>query len=162
MVYYPAISAFFRAVFWGAVWGGGFLLPFSVAGGIGVALDGEILDGLGLALIPLFLAGAGTLAGMLVIGLPLTALLRHLRREREGTYGLIGTILGLLLPSLVIIFAHPDSRNLAGLAVGLPLGLFCMFAGMATGHTWGGWRERCAIAKRETRPAPNPIHDLIH
>lgn len=162
-IFTAAIRAFLRAVKWGAIAGGGIWLLMTVPIGVGMALDGEAGPGLGVALMPLAIAGAGSLAGMLLIGLPLTALLRELRNERCATYALVGMIAGFIAPSLVV--ALLENFNPFESSFGLFLGIFGAISGGVAGHVWGSWREQLQPqpepASAEPTPSPNPIHDLL-
>lgn len=108
-------------------------------------------------------AGLLTLAGMLVIGLPVSALLRAAKAEHRFLYAAIGAIAGVA--ATVMLFRMPlrfDEEFFWFSSIG-------GFAGFATALRWGRWREALArYRQRPTEAAPqrakrsNPIHDLIH
>ncbi|WP_338242414.1 hypothetical protein [Aurantiacibacter hainanensis] len=159
------IGTFFRAIGWGAVAGGGVFLVGTVPLGLAMLVgDGEP-RGLLVALLPLGIAFAGALAGMTLIGLPLTAFLRHFRREQTAIYATIGIIGGVLLP---VLFAgwFEGEFNGGSIGAGLFLGLFGAMAGGVTGNIWGNYRESLARPDSqpvdETEDTTNPYHDMIY
>jgi hypothetical protein len=137
------INNFARAVWWGAVVGGGPFMLFTVPFGISLAFSEDLAGGLYLANLPLMIAGVGTLIGLLLIGLPLTAVLRWAGKgEPASTYSLAGLGAGFLIPYLIFA-AATDWGSDAMLG-----GLFLSFPGALAGTTaatiWGNWRERVA------------------
>ena len=111
--------------------------------------------------VAIFVA-AFSLAGMVLIGLPLTFLLRTIEQETAATYAALGAIAGFLV--LAVTFELPRHADLELLwfpAIGA-------FAGWAAARRWGRWREAVARMRHlqpEEHSAPkrsNPIHDLIH
>ncbi|MCB2067020.1 MAG: hypothetical protein KDE15_10330 [Erythrobacter sp.] len=162
----PHVIAFARAVLWGTIAGGGIFLLVSVPVAIAALIDGYIVQAVGVALLPLGISGAGTLAGMLLLGLPVTAILHALNRETARNYALAGTVLGLVSPAAMMAIAGDSDETLIGF--GMFLGLFGLMAGGVSSNIWGQWRQACA-AQREVAavftdqadPHPNPIHDLL-
>ncbi|RIV86754.1 hypothetical protein [Aurantiacibacter zhengii] len=156
------IGSFFRSIGWGAVAGSGFFLAFTVpAGVIAMAAEGDP-RGLLLGLLPFLIGLAGSLAGMIAIGLPLTALLRHMQRERAAIYTAIGTLGGFAMP---LLFAgwFEGEFNSGSLWAGLFLGLFGAIAGGVTGNIWGRYRDGIAQHRHdETEPSTNPYHEMIY
>lgn len=154
----PAIH-FGAAVLWGALTGAvAMVVPLAVSNPENAAAS--LTAGLYFVLI---FAGLFTLAGMLVIGLPVTALLRAARAEHRYLYAGIGFIAGF---------------GLFGATLGLPSryepeALVFLFsgglAGFAAALRWGRWREALAryrqqLADEEAQSdkRSNPIHELIH
>lgn len=129
--------------------------------GFGLLIDGEIWAGFALALLPLAIAGAGTLIGMLLVGLPLTALLKRDRSESVQTYSTVGAASGLLLPT--ILAGILDDFSISAMGSGFLLGLFGMMAGGVAGSVWGNWRASLQPVAEEAEAEPqNPFHDMIH
>ncbi len=155
-------GSFFRAIGWGAVAGGGFFMVFTVPFGLTLLIaDGEP-RGLIVALLPLGIAFAGTLIGMIGIGLPLTMLLRYLGRELLRIYSITGIVGGLLLP-LLIIASLEGAFSSSGVSLGIFLGPFGAMAGGVCGHIWGSYREDIARAAEGPENTPtNPYHDMIY
>lgn len=152
-----ASQAFYKAVWSGALVGGGAFLLLTVPIGLGMIIDGEVAIGLPMTVLPLLIAGAGTLAGMLLIGLPATFIFAQYPPERSGQYKALGLIGGLLLPGAVMLAF--GSTTLELLYGGGVLGLFGAFAGLTAGTIWGDWREQGAPEPEGQHP--NPIHDLL-
>lgn len=154
----PAIH-FGAAVVWGALTGALAMvvpLAFSNPANAAAALTA------GLYFVIIF-AGLFTLAGMLVIGLPVTALLRAARAEHRYLYAGIGFVAGFGILGAVV--GLPWRYELEALVFLFAGGL----AGFAAALRWGRWREALAryrqqLADQEAQPdkRSNPIHDLIH
>ena len=154
----PAIH-FGAAVLWGALTGAiAMVVPLAVANPENAAAT--LSAGLYFATIG---AGLFTLAGMLVIGLPVTALLKAARAEQRHLYAGIGFIAGFgILAGLLGVSWRYEPESVIFLVAG---GL----AGFAAALRWGRWREALAryrqqLADEEAQPdkRSNPIHDLIH
>ena len=154
----PAIH-FGAAVLWGALTGAVAMvvpLAFSNPANAAAALTA------GLYFVIIF-AGLFTLAGMLVIGLPVTALLRAARAEHRYLYAGIGFVAGFSIFGVVV--GLPSRYELEALVFLFAGGL----AGFASALRWGRWREALAryrqqLVDQEMQPEKrsNPIHDLIH
>lgn len=150
---------FLGSILWGTLTGTLALMA------LGLSSDPSGIDpveAIGLAaFLAIFVAGF-TLAGMLVIGLPITFLLRALEWEKAWLYATLGAIAGFLF--LAIMFERPLSTDLTAMIAPASGGL----AGFATALSWGVWREkRAALRHREhfgsaPEKRDNPIHDLIH
>ncbi len=159
------IGSLFRAIGWGAFAGGGFFLILTIpAAMLGIVNTGKPAALL-FAIFPLAVALAGTAIGMIVIGLPLTALLRHFRREQAPTYARVGMVAGGLLPFTILSLAK--GTDSAALALSLFFGLFGTIAGGVTGNIWGEFREsRYAFDTPPEDDEPyaptNPFHDMIY
>lgn len=159
------IGSFFRAIGFGALAGGGFFLIFTLPFGIAAAFGDTGPAALLFALLPLGVALAGTLSGMLLIGLPLTALLSHLRWERARTYSAAGFVGGI---AMTVLFAGwlGEGFDAATLAAGFALSIFGAAAGGVTGNIWGSYRE--GLATHDTAPGEepdhpaNPYHEMIY
>ena len=156
------IGSFFRAIGWGAVAGSGFFLVFTVPFGLATLIaDGES-GGLLVAVLPLAIAFAGTLAGMIFLGLPLTALLRHLKGERVGFYSAMGIFGGLLLPMAFLALLEGEF-NSGSVALGIFLGPFGAMAGGVCANIWGAYRVSLAQNDSDKADSPtNPYHDMIY
>ncbi|MEP0189115.1 MAG: hypothetical protein ABJP70_04460 [Erythrobacter sp.] len=126
------------------------------------ALPSDLSDLIEGILLIGFIVGLFTLAGMVVIGLPVTLMLRLLGHERWEVYATLGGGSGMLVLALLMgaptvlmpgAFLLPISGALAGLASAL---------------RWGTWRERAARERERERldhpsdKRDNPIHDLTH
>ena len=108
-------------------------------------------------------AGLFALIGMLVIGLPVTALLKFARAEHRYLYAGIGFVAGSGFQAALLGFSwrYEPEAVIFLVAGGL--------AGFAAALRWGRWREALAryrqrLAEQEAQPnkRSNPIHDLIH
>jgi hypothetical protein len=128
------IKALVRAVWWGGLAGGALFLVLTVPLGIIAAISGEYAEGVLLAMAPILLAGAGTLAGALVVGLPLTLLLDCMKRESIEAYVAAGLVGGMALPALALYWIGGE-QSLFAIIPG-------MLAGAAAAMSWGGWREQ--------------------
>ncbi|WP_394730552.1 hypothetical protein [Altererythrobacter sp. GH1-8] len=101
-------------------------------------------------------------AGMVLIGLPITALLRAIEMEAAWLYSGFGAFAGLLI--LWVLFGNSSTDVSEILLFVLP----GMLAGLASAYRWGRWREGIAKARQterenlEAQKRTNPIHDLIH
>ena len=155
----PPSIHFGAAVLWGALTG-------TVAMVVPLALSSpeNAVENLTVGLyFVLIFAGLFTLAGMLVIGLPVTALLRAARAEHRYLYAGIGFVAGFgILGAMLGLPSQYEPEALVFLLAG---GL----AGFAAALRWGRWREALAryrqrLADEEAQPGKrsNPIHDLIH
>lgn len=151
-----AAGHFLAALCWGTLSGMGVIIAALIIGsGFDFDLD-DISYAIGiLGVVGLFVAGF-TFAGLVIIGLPLTLVLRRMQMESAALYASIGAITGFLI--LVTIFApHDDPLELAFSLIGA-------VAGGASAYRWGRWRD--AIAEHRESKTPNrrtnPIHDLTH
>ena len=101
-------------------------------------------------------------AGMVLIGLPTTFVLRALKLEHATLYAILGAISGFLaLAFLFDVLWMDDLTRLALPGSGA-------LAGFASAWRWGRWRNRASTEARAAlhsepheRPA-NPVHDMIH
>lgn len=151
------VRTFARAVWWGAVVGGGPFMLFTVPTtlfSINELPMSEALPVLYFALFPLLLAAIGTVVGMLLVGLPLTAMLRGAEAESAYTYSLAGMGAGFVIPYVIFAIATGWSIEIAlgGLFFAIP----GLLAGTTAATIWGNWRERVtadmADASAELRP----------
>ncbi len=150
--------ALLRAVSAGTAVAGAPWLLITTPAAISVLAPGNIATGVFVLVTPILVAGALVLTGMLVIGLPLTAVLSKAGKECRWVFGLLGAIIGFLLPAAVAI-AFDDSSEAWIPAIALAFN--GMFAGAATGFVWGKHRKR--IRDEAQNPDPtNPIHELIY
>lgn len=103
-----------------------------------------------------------TLIGMLVIGLPVTLVLRLIDAEHRAIYAAIGGIAGFAVLTALSGIEPND------LADGLPFLTIGAAAGFVSALRWGSWRSTLAEARRCPSGGPvrrkrdNPIHDLVH
>ena len=121
---------------WGTVSGTGAMMTTSLV--FASTGDGAIGPLAGIVAGSLFVGlftGAITLAGMIVIGLPVTFLLKLLRLENQPLYALLGTMAGAAsLAAWVGFDALADTAVLFFITPGA-----C--AGFAAAWRWGQWRE---------------------
>lgn len=96
-----------------------------------------------MGLAPLGISIIITLLFSVVIGLPLTALLRHLRKESAKAYMIAGAGFGFTIPILL------DLRIFGYFGVFFLMSLLGLIAGATTGYLWGGWREKLSAAMME-------------
>lgn len=159
LVRQPAHFHFVAALFWGTTAATlTVLLPF--AGWDPMQALANIVGGM--FFVGIF-AGLFTLAGMLAIGLPTTALLRAVNAEHRFAYAAIGGVAGLSITA--ISFQLPPRFDVEALVFPSAGGL----AGFTAALRWGRWREalaryrqQMAEAQEHPRKRSNPIHDLIH
>jgi hypothetical protein len=141
-----AILPFLRAGFWGSVAGGG---PFMLLTVPIAVLDRpwtEPVMNFWVAILPLAICAAFVFSALLCLGLPLTAFLSHVGRERADTYALGGAVLGALLP---IPASYATGDGGAGIFFAIP----GTISGLVTAMVWGRWRENLAAAQSETDPS---------
>jgi len=138
-----AILGLARALLWGSVIGGAPFLLLTVP--VVLADIGQAPVGVALLamFMPILIAGAVTAPAIILLGLPLTALLAHLRRETPGLYITAGFGLGLVIPIGIVLYLGGDW---SGAFLSIPGAA----AGAAAAGTWGNWREKVA----DTRPEP--------
>ncbi len=135
----------------------------------GLAMDlglGTHLGELGAAIAFFgFFVAFFTLITMVLIGLPITFLLRKMRAEKALVYAGLGAVAGFaVLAVLAVLFDPPAMVSAQELMI-----LFAgAFAGFSCALRWGKWREKTALAlhdqdrERASDRRSNPIHDLIH
>jgi len=127
-------KAFVRAAWWGALAGGGPFMVLTVPVAIGAMDEAAFVEPIYIALLPLLIAGSATLAGLVVIGLPLTWLLHRLRKESRKAYILLGGAAGFALPGVVLGFME------GAMGASVLLGIPGVLAGAVSGYVWGTWR----------------------
>ncbi len=127
-----AVTQFFRAVGGGTVGGSLFFVWLTIPGGIGTVLAGNPVEGLWFALAPVAIVGGITMLAAVLIGLPLTAILRARSRECRKTYAVVGLLCGAIIP---IVASHELPP------VGFILAVPGMIAGSITGSLWGDYRR---------------------
>jgi hypothetical protein len=142
-----AVVAFARAVGWGSLVGGApfmiLTIPIAFLVGGGPHTD-DVPAALFIAISPLILAAVPTIAGALLIGLPLTAWLGARSRESVTIYSLAGLCGGIALPLVFAIATTGTGSEVWGVIA--LLAIPGMLAGTTTGTIWGQWRKRAAIA----------------
>lgn len=112
------------------------------------------------ALLAAMIIGFCTVAGLALVGLPLTGLLKLAGFEFAALYALSGLLGGLFVTSVVF--------DIDGFADALTSAILCSgtAAGLASGFRWGRWREAVARRGRDdaasTEAPANPIHELLH
>ncbi len=88
------------------------------------------------ALLP---SAGGTLVGMLVVGLPLTFLLRKLRQERLAYYVIAGVVFGFTFPIALVgplaLFGRITEWGLL-----IYFAISGTLAGAVSAYSWGLWR----------------------
>ena len=131
------MRAFFQAVFAGVL--AGALLP--MLGTVALALGalpsalrggGQVLPLFGISILPLIYTVPLVLVGSLVIGLPVTVILKKINRESAAAYVAAGAAGGLVVPLIILLSINAPSGYWACL-VGA-------FSGGMTGATW--WTAR--------------------
>lgn len=128
------VLAFFKAVATGSLAAASPGLLFTVPLGLLMVFKDGQLSGLSLVLAPLIVAVPSVFAASLLLGLPLTAVLARIGKERGEHYVVAGLVFGTL-PFLGWMFLSDEANSIAALAV---LGAF---GGGATGWVWGRHRE---------------------
>lgn len=137
-----------RAVGWGSVAGGGPFLLLTVPISIAVMFDKanwrleDLISMLLLLALPLIIAAAIVIPAFVLIGLPLTWLFRRLRIGPDERYGLIGALVGLLIP---VAFGLLAGMEWVGINFAIiPLG---GLSGGITAHLWAqalaSYRDDC-------------------
>lgn len=148
-------KTFARATWWGAVVGGGPFLLITVptiVPVIGEMTTRDLPLALLLVILPILVGATVTMAGLIVIGLPLTAWLHHRQAERAGTYGLTGAACGFLLPWLFAL--ENGTVDWTFLVIAIPGAL----AGTTAATVWGNWREQVTAEvaiDAPTEPCPH-------
>lgn len=150
------LGHFLAALCWGTLAGtGSMVLALMIASGFDFTLY-SIGAALGILWLVGLVVAVFTLAGLLIVGLPLTLVLRLIEEESAALYAAIGAIAGFAI--MAIIFeAHEDALAFAFSLVGA-------IAGGACAYRWGRWREAVVahrLSKTPTRRT-NPIHELTH
>lgn len=135
----PGVKHALRAIFWGSLAGGGPFSALFIFFGFEAARDSS-WDVLVTVLLPLAITASVIIAAFLLLGLPLTALLRHRQQERRNTYAIVAMCAGLIVPVIITLVLLGEYWFEAIGLLALPGGL----AGFVTGWVWGGWRERQA------------------
>ena len=101
-----------------------------------------------------WLVGTGAVAiGMLLVGLPVSFILRKLECEDPDAYALAGAMAGFLVPCLPVLIAEG--------AMGEDVLFFAvpgMVAGATAGFVWGRWREGLG-SDEDTQEEPPPARD---
>lgn len=154
---FPGITHFAACLGWGVLTG-------TLVLAAGLLIDAGFDVDASEVFVGIFFIGAFvgffTIAAMLVIGLPLTLVLRVLGMEQAVTYAAIGTLAGFLIIAVLFGIHEEDAEMLWFPLSGALAGCACAFR-------WGRWREQIASqseASAPPAPAPkhdNPIHDLI-
>lgn len=138
-----SIKAFARAVWLGALTGGGPFLLLTVPLAIATFSQDRWSDTLFVAPLPVLIAGAVVLAAMVLFGLPLTAWLTRQYSETVQAYATFGISLGIAIP--FVVFTAMESVG-AGMFFAVP----GAFAGFVAARSWGRWREQvCEAAAAE-------------
>lgn len=90
-----------------------------------------------------------TLLAAVVIGLPLTAMLRRFDCENRRNYAFFGSLFGFLIPLVAdyLVSDKFNSDNLGYVIAGT-------LAGTTAGFVWGNWREQVALEQVATEAKP--------
>jgi hypothetical protein len=139
------MRGFAKAVMVGSLVGA--VLPLCISVPVAVddfahPLTGHVnsLNDVYLAALPLIVSLSIVLASSLVVGLPVSWLLRRLHAESLEAYGSIGAVFGVLIPiGLLLLFRAEGGYWLAVLGA---------FSGVATALTW--WSERQSATSRRS------------
>ena len=144
----PVGLHFAASIGWGALAGTLSLgIPLIVSAYFSELVPGGLL----LAVFVFVSAAMVTLAGALVIGLPVTALLKALRAEWAFLYAGVGAVAGLACTAPLDVGSPFALESLAF------VGSFGA-AGCATGYRWGRWREALALYReRLAEAAPDRL-----
>jgi hypothetical protein len=151
------VKTFARAVWWGGVAGGGPFMILTVPMmlfSLSEIAPSDALSALFFAFLPLVIASVGTLAGMLAVGLPLTAMMRGNKPEAAYPYSLAGMGAGFVIPYLIFAFATGWSIEIA--VGGLFLAVPGLLAGTTAATMWGAWREQVTADVADTIAHPRP------
>lgn len=111
-----ALRTFAAAVAWGAIASGA---PFLILGPV--------------AMVVMIVASIIVCGSLIVVGLPATLILYHLRKETARAYQFLGAVAGTLLPSVLL-----------DLEWGLEWVIWTLpgiIGGTVTATIWGRWRE---------------------
>lgn len=107
-----------------------------------------LFDILGGGLFLSIVVGLFTLAGLVMIGLPVTFMLFITEAENQFLYAALGAFAGFA--AMMVLFGQSARFGPEELLFAGPGGL----AGGASAWRWGGWREALAIS-RQNDPTPN-------
>ena len=131
---HSGVVAFVKAVATGSLAAASPGLLFTVPLGLMMVFADGQLNGLSMMFAPLIVAVPCVFAASLLLGLPLTAVLSRIGKERGEHYVVAGLVFGTL-PFLIWMFLADEENSIATLSV---LGAF---GGGATGWVWGRHRE---------------------
>ena len=147
--------AFWYSVGVGTLAGGGIPAIISIPLAVMAMADGVGLAGLFIPFVPLVFTGSFVLPAAIVIGLPLTAILKSQGKECPRIYAFCGLIAGAAIPlSFTLAFG--------GWEPGLFFAVFGMLAGLATALSWGRWRKSLRQDAAPGDLTENPFHDMIY
>ena len=135
-----------RAMLLGILVTGGPFMLLTVPIGLAILFGDGRPEGIAFAAMPLLVAGVGVVPASVLIGLPLTALYRHLRCESVFLYAWSGLATGIVAPGLLMFALEGQS----GLGLGILLYPLGAFAGLLTADSWGRWRVEQAEAERDS------------
>jgi hypothetical protein len=127
------LRAFLIAVLCGSLAAGAPVMLMTVPFGLGMVSDGDF-GGLLVMFSPALVALPVVLGASLLIGLPLTALLRASNREAGAYYVLAGLVFGA--GPLLVWMVMPDGSPSLGILAALG-----GFGGAITGWQWGRYRD---------------------
>ena len=149
-----AVVAFARAVGWGSLVGGAPFMILTIP--VALSLLGELAadnvrEALIIAISPLIYAAVPTLAGALLIGLPLTAWLHSMGREGVTIYSLAGLSGGIAIAFIFAFAMNGPGSEVWGITAFLAIP--SILAGTTTATIWGQWRERAVNARAEADQA---------
>jgi len=124
---------FAKSVFIGALSGAAPILIVSVPFGAmslvwGWNVDGSVWPSLWLAAVPLVVALAIVLVASIVIGLPLTHLMRRRGTETKSTYIRVGALAGVVIPTAILVLMRAPT--------GYWMCILGAVSGAVTGRTW--------------------------
>jgi hypothetical protein len=108
-----------------------------------------------IVLIAWLIGWISVMVGMLFVGLPVTCVLRHANAESVAAYSALGTLFGLLIPTLIAVPTGRDLFDEGLLAIWTFPGTL---AGLTAGYIWGRWRITIAADVRSP-DHPNRYHD---
>ncbi|MFP5434910.1 MAG: hypothetical protein ACLGIM_17585 [Alphaproteobacteria bacterium] len=125
--------SFVKSVLFGAVAGAAPVLVFTFALAInslpeGLKGGGSLFLSVWLAILPLVISIPLVFGASVIVGLPLTTLLKRRRRESEFAYISVGAAVGFALPIVILL--------LIAAPAGYWTALLGAFGGAITGKTW--------------------------
>jgi hypothetical protein len=110
---------------------------FTLAVGGSMVAEGRVIEGVWMAVLPFVFGAAFALAGLIVIGTPLTWWLAGRREESAAAYLSAGLCTGAAIPVGLIWLVLGEGM----IEVSLGLAVFGAATGGATGYFW--WRLAC-------------------
>ena len=147
--------AFWYSVGVGTLAGGGVPAIIFIPLALSAMAEGGGLAELFIPFVPLVFTGSIVLPAAIVIGLPLTAILKSQGKECPRIYALCGLLAGAVIPFAIgLAFGSWEA--------GAFFAIFGMLAGFATALSWGRWRASLRPVEPPPATHKNPFHDMIY